>query len=434
MSPTIERPNILVVLTDQQFGDALGCVTDHLETPNLDRLASAGVRFPDTYCANPLCTPSRAALVTGRFPHEVGVTDNGEGIEPSHREAELGTLLSAAGYDCGYGGKWHVTSYDDQTELDAHGFEQYCGFDDHDLADACVEFIERERDDPFLAVASFDNPHNICEWARHQHLPWGDVSRPPVEECPPLPRNFAPPAYEPTAIRPAMEEHPSTWGAMVDAEPDEWRQYRHAYYRLVEKVDKAVGRILDGVNAAGVAEETVVIFTSDHGDMHGAHQMNQKGWLYEESVRVPLIVRAPDGDEDRIDDRLVSLLDLLPTVCDYADVNPPESVRGRSLRPLVEGRQPEAWRDHLVVETGRPLDGRMVRTADYKYAVYIRGRDREQLFSMDGDRAELVDLATSADHREILDEHRRLLLAWGERTDDELIPGRMLSEEALNKG
>jgi arylsulfatase A-like enzyme len=343
----------------------------------------------------------------------------------------VGPLLSEAGYDCGYGGKWHVTSYADEAELAEHGFEQYCGFDDHGLADACVEFVEREREAPFFAVASFDNPHNICEWARDQHLPWGDVARPPVEECPPLPRNFAPPAYEPAAIRPAMDERRATWGAMVDADADEWRQYRHAFYRLVERVDESVGRILDGLDAAGVADETVVVFASDHGDMHGAHRMNQKGWLYEESVRVPLIVRAPDGDAGRIDDRLVSLLDLLPTLCDYAGASTPESARGRSLRPVVEDQEVDDWRDHLVVETGRPLDGRLVRTADYKYCVYRRGRNREQLFAMDGDRDELVDLATSAAHRDVLDEHRRLLLDWADRTDDDLIPGRMLRESAL---
>ncbi|MFB6218336.1 MAG: sulfatase [Halobacteriaceae archaeon] len=409
-----DRPNVLLVVTDQQFAGAMGCANDDLATPAMDGLADRGTRFPNAYCPYPLCTPARASLLTGRPPHEVGVMENNQHIDDEYLADGLGRVFAAAGYDCGYAGKFHVPDIALPAEND-HGFERLCGFDDHAVPEACAEFVERDRGAPFLLVASFDNPHNICEWARGQPLPWGPIEEPPVAECPTLPANFHPPAFEPGVIR-EQEADPDRAYVAFHGDPADWRRYRNAYYRLVERVDRRVGRVLNALDAAGEREDTVVVFLSDHGDGHGAHRLNQKSYLYEEQTRVPLLVDAPDGGGGRVDDRLVAAgLDLLPTLADYAGIDVER--RGRSLRPAVAGDDADG-RESVVVQTATPVPGRMVRTERYKYVVYARGQRREQLFDLRADPGEMVDLADDAAHAGVLEDHRERLLEWCLETGD----------------
>jgi arylsulfatase A-like enzyme len=279
-------------------------------------------------------------------------------------------------------------------------------------------------------VASFDNPHNICEWARGQDLPWGNVPDVPTEQCPPLPDNFSVPPYEPEVIRRIQKGHARVY-PMVDASPERWRHYRHAYYRLVEKADRGIGRILDALHRTGMADRTLIWFTSDHGDGHGAHQWNQKSLLYEECVRVPLLVSIPGHPRAGVADtrHLVSNgLDLLPTLCDYAEVEPPAGLPGASLRPLLETGGTAGWRDELVVETW-PFQGdpsytpaRMLRTARYKYMAYAWGKHREQLIDLECDPGEMVNLAIADDYLPVLHEHRARLRRYCRRTGDEFAP------------
>ena len=430
-----DRPNVLWICTDQQFAGAMRCAgTGHLDTPAMDSIADAGTRFSNAYCANPLCTPSRASMLTGRMPSQVGVEGNDSGIDEQFRDQELGNLFADAGYDCAYAGKWHVTSA--RHVEDGHGFDELCGMDDHRVPEVCAEYLEANRAEPFFLAAHFDNPHNICEWSRDYTAPWGKIDDPPARECPPLPTNHAVPPYEPKIIRDTIEDH---WamGAMEGATAEEWRQYRNAYYRMIESADRGVGRILDALREQGLDEDTLVVFTSDHGDMHGAHQMVQKTFLYEESVRIPLLVSPPgagEGDGGDVSERLVSNgLDLLPTLCDYAGIDAPEDLRGRSLRPLVEADGSgdaggeagddgvDDWRDYVVTETingDAHIDGRSIRTERYKYVVYHEQRHNEQLFDLEADPGEMVDLAESADHADVLERHRDLLLEWCEETGD----------------
>ena len=419
-----DRPNILYIFTDQQYAGAMSCAGNpDLRTPAMDRLAGEGVRFDRAYCSYPLCTPSRAGMFTGMMPHQAGVTDNDMRISPALRPRELGPVLSAAGYECLYGGKWHVPEI---AMPEGHGFRTLCGFSDWALADACIEAIRQPRTTPFFLVASYDNPHNICEWSRQMPLPWGPIPEASTPQCPNLPANFAAGPYEPEALHAERGNRPKVLRAGSFTE-DDWRHYRHAYFRLIEKVDAEIGRILDALRDAGLDENTLVIFSSDHGDGHGAHQWNQKWTLYEESTRIPFILSLKGRTRAGLSDteHLVSnTLDLFPTICDYAGATPPEGLLGRSLRPLLEGQE-TPWRDHLVAETqfgtsggGLGTHGRMVRTRRTKYIVYSWGKHREQLFDMDADPGECVNLAVEARCRETLVEHRALLAAWIEATDD----------------
>ena len=428
-----QRPNILLIITDQQSASAISCAgNEHLHTPAVDALAAQGVRFDNAYCTYPLCTPARASMFTGRWPHEVGIGDNNVGIAEAFREQELGNLLSAAGYTCAYGGKWHVPEI---AMPEGHGFEQICGFDDVALGGCVDGFLRRDHGQPFFLVAGFDNPHNICEWMRNQPLPWGNLPEPPpVDVCPPLPANHAPSPDEPTAVADHRQEFLRR-GILYDFTPEQWRRVRWAYFRLVERVDAQVGLILSALADNGRADDTVVIFTSDHGDHHGAHTLNQKWTFYEESARVPLIVRVPGGATGAVDRHLVTNgPELFRTVCDYAGVDVPDGVGGHSLRPLVEGRTVDAPNEYVVAESRLMAfggcAGRMVRSERYKYCVYERGWPREELYDLHADPGETDNLAGRAAHAEALARHREHLRQWCTSTADNFCGGHYAHPDA----
>jgi len=442
-----DRPNIVYIFTDQQSASAMSCAGNpDLKTPVMDSLARDGVLFENAYVSQPLCTPCRASMFTGMMPHECGAPKNGMPIREDLRGKELGRALQEGGYECLYGGKWHIPQGAMPPQND-HGFRVLCGFQDNRLAEACVSFFREHAQQPpqsrkpFFLVASFDNPHNICEWSRAMPLPWGSIGEPPPpEDCPNLPPNFLPAAFEPSIIR---VEQKCNWAinAYQDRSAEDWRQLRWAYFRLVEKVDREIGKVLDGLKAHGLDGNTVAIFSSDHGDGHGAHRWNQKSALFEEIVKVPLIIRAPNGVAGLRDSRLASIgLDLYPTVCDYAGVTPPSGLRGYSLRPVAEGRRPATWRERLFIETlfdgGRGYDtqGRVVRTPQHKYVCYDRGQHREQLFDMHKDPGEMVNLAVEARHRPLLEQCRRWLAEHVQETGDAFhVPGHSDGHEWARK-
>jgi arylsulfatase A-like enzyme len=360
-------------------------------------------------------------MFAGRMPHELGILGNNQPIDERCRQEELGHLLSAAGYECVYGGKWHVPEI---SIPEGHGFRSICPFDDVGLPHRVRAYLEGSHERPFFLVASFDNPHNICEWRRQQNLPWGPIGEPPrVQECPSLPANYAIPPFEPEAIRLISSANPRIYPGEQYSD-EQWRRYRWGYYRLVEQVDALVGQILDALEDADLADDTVVIFSSDHGDAAGSHHLVQKSFLYEEQTHVPFIVRAPGlGLAGHVDDaHLVSNgPDFYATVCDLAGVTLPAGVTGRSLLPLLKDDQNAGWHDHLVAETyweNHRCDGRMVRTERFKYVAYTWGAYREALFDMQRDPGEMVNLAVRSTYASVLQRHRELLRAWCERTGD----------------
>jgi len=414
------RPNLLYIFTDQQYGGAMSCAGNKdLKTPAMDCLAGRGVRFENAYCAQPLCVPSRAAMITGLWPHEIGATDNAGKWERAPVPL-LGAVLAAGGYECAWFGKWHVPIAVGQSK--EHGFatvENTRGRgNDDQLADAIARFLAKRPSRPWFVVASFLNPHNICEWARGQPTPEGPIGEaPPPEECPSLPDNFEIPFDEPEVIRQIQARHPPGYPT-TGWPPDRWRQYRWAYYRLIEKVDAQIGRILEVLRSTGHWEDTVVVFSSDHGD---GHRWNQKQVLYEEAARVPFIVSLPGLTEGRTDrEHLVNAgLDLFPTFCDFAGVEAPKHLRGRSVRPLLDAAPAREWPDFVVCETefasnagGLGITGRAVRTARHKYICYSEGARREQFFDLEKDPGETMNLIRGPEFRPLGEEHRRRLAQW----------------------
>lgn len=416
----------------------------YIHTPALDGLAKRGRLFTGAYSSNPLCMPWRNSAFCGRYPHETGVTMNAAprgGFNPK-RFPCLGTYFRLAGYDAAYCGKWHLLY--NAKDVSAHGFEMLSsklkqGHDTHVSEDA-VKFLHRPHEKPFLLVASFLNPHNVCEYARRlagrrQSLICGELgAAPPRDQLPPVPFNLAPPRGEPdgmTLIRRAYQVESGPF-PVSKFTPDDWRTLRWGYYRMIEMVDAEIGKVLAALRQANLEDNTWIVFTSDHGECAGAHGFNQKTVLYDESARVPLIIASNSGVAAGSTGKLVNTgIDLLPTMLDLAGLEIPPGLPGCSLVPLLQGNNAANWRNYLVVETNMTqtgevdgltprMEGRMVHSERYKYCLYSRGQRRESLVDMETDPGEMIDLAADPHYREVLLQHREMLARFGSEQGDSL--------------
>jgi arylsulfatase A-like enzyme len=438
-----KKPNILLIMTDQQSADAMSCRMGnrYINTPAMDSLAARGVSFTRAYTPNPLCVPARTSIFSGQYPHVTGVQTNSDiskAMNPAHRC--LGTYFRDAGYDTGYLGKWHMAF--PAKDGSVHGFEYMDAVKNNGIDEAipsrAAAFVQKKREKPFLLVTSFVNPHNICEWARDEELPDGAVGQPPpVEECPPAVKNLAPMNDETdTMLLMRQSFQANRLFPVGNFDENKWRQYRWAYFRMIEKVDAHIGTILDALRTSGQLENTIIVFTADHGDMQGAHGWNQKTVLYDESSSVPLIVAIPGAKGPRTSDRLVnSGIDLLPTLCDLAGMPVPNGLPGLSLKESVESDAGSDPRAYIVIQNkmiqGSPVDGqkpepagRMVRSKKFKYCVFDVGSRRESLADMENDPGETVNLAGKREYKGELERHRQYLREWCRSTSDSfVVPG-----------
>jgi len=426
-----DKPNILFIMTDQQHSAMMSCAGNKwLKTPAMDRLAREGIRFERAYCANPVCVPSRTSMATGVMPCRLGADSNGSGMNigelPSAVDKNsLGKIMKRAGYDMFYGGKVHMCK---SLVPRSAGYDEYFRDSRDQLPAACLKFMKRKRNKPFFVVASFINPHDIC----FAHLARNGIDRQnvlrlhnkasslPLEELPPLPENYVIQQNEPTAIEAHLSPKATTPAITMRKEYDEkaWRINRWIYHRLTEQVDQLIGSILDGLKDAGLEDNTLILFTSDHGNMDASHRLASKGLLYEESVGVPLILKYKGGILSDKTDRqhLVSTgLDILPTLCDYAGVKKPKHLLGESLRLLAEGRPVKSWRTYVASENGW---SRMIRSRRFKYCVYDSIDSKESLVDMENDPGEMRNLVDDPQFRDVLAEHRRLLEDWVKISND----------------
>lgn len=364
-------------------------------------------------------------MATGVMPGRFGIWENGSIKRSDARKvtgagASLGQLMKSAGYNTFYGGKAHMTA-------DLHpsraGYDKFYRGRRETLPDATLDFVKRSRGKPFFAVASFLNPHDI---AYAHAVRNGQRNVPPSvralydrasalseNQLPPLPSNFLPQTNEAGAISIFGKRKATTPSlAMREVYSErEWRVYRWMYRRLTEEADGQIARILDGLKESGLEDNTTVLFVSDHGDMDASHQLASKGVMYDESVRVPLLIRHPGRvAAGRVDERLVSTsLDVLPSLCHFAGIDPPSNLLGL---PLTSDT---ATHRYIVAEN---VWSRMVRTERYKYCVYTEGEPRESLVDMKLDRGETRNLASSPEYADEINRHRAHLREWTERSGD----------------
>ena len=439
------RPNILFIMTDQQFADTLSCTigSEYIRTPNIDSIGARGMLFTKAYCANPLCVPNRTSIFTGRYPHEHGKQINSTKAIDAKEFPNIGMVLRKAGYSTGYFGKWHLPYPFKKATAENSGYDERFDARDFQIAAPAIEFIKKNKSKPFFVVFSLMNPHNICQYGRSQPLPDGDIGEvPAAKNCPPAPANLEKAKNQSDALE-------ALWQARLRAKykntdkrmfaplelwhADDWRKYRWAYYRMVELADKEIGRILSTLREEGLRENTVIIFTADHGDGIGAHRWAQKNMFYDECSRIPFIISQPGRTKAGTSDFLVNNgLDIMPTICDYAGVKAPAKCKGLSLRGIAEGNRPRKKRQYIACSTrfvqdlkedGGPLnlEGRMIRTKDFKYYIFDQGRQPEMLIDMKNDPGEMENLVGNPDYEKVLAGHRRLFARYKKESGDDFL-------------
>ncbi len=436
------KPNILVIMTDQQNAYMMSCTGNKwLHTPAMDAMAAAGIRFSRTYVTNPVCSPSRFSLMTGRYPTFIGMRENTvHGIDKEKLESlypqSIGPLLRKAGYETIYGGKAHFPGikYDD---VEPWGFERLTLDERDGLAADCADFLlNRKKDDqPFLLFASFINPHDICgdailyagkrpdigyikdivkeELAKAKQLPAGVTEEEFFDKyCPPLPPNHAPMIGETSEVDRFVKLRPFQDIVREQWTEKDWRMHRWAYMRLTERVDGQIGIVMDALKRSGLADNTIVIFTSDHGDHDGAHKLEHKTLFYEESAGVPFIVIYPWADQKGVVDNkhLVNNgLDLLPTLCSFAGITPPSDLPGRSLLPLLTREKKVRWRSYTIIENQM---GFLIHTGRYKYELDDQGAVREMFVDLKADPGETRNLINERRYKKKIRQLRAELLSY----------------------
>jgi len=442
-----QQPNILMIMADQLAAQALSLYGNRVcKTPNLERLASEGVTFCNHYSNNPLCVPSRASMLTGRHSPEIRVYDNANEIPSSL--PTMAHFMRALGYQTFLSGKMHFIGPDQ-----LHGFEERLTTDVYPAdyqwiadwsagpafvpsgtalngvveAGPCVRTMQEDYDDdvefqarrkifdiarqedakPFFGVVSFTSPHtpfNVAQqyWDLYEHE---EIGLPDVPAIP-----FAELDYFSKSLFFAHGRHRHT------VTEEHLRKTRHAYFAMISYLDEKIGRLLDQLEDTGLRENTIVMFTSDHGEMLGERGMWFKQCFWEWSARVPLIVSVPGGQLGARVEANSSLVDLAPTLIDLgggaADL-PDELIAGlagNSITALLDGED-RNWPDIAISDylaIGPCVPCRMVRKGRYKY--FFTYGQPDLLFDLVADPHELQNLATDPMHAKALDDLRGIAL------------------------
>ncbi len=463
---TAVRPNILWICTDQQRVDTLGCYGNRfVHTPNLDRLAAGGVRFTRAYCQAPVCAPSRASFLTGRYPRTCRVRQNGQDIPED--EILLTRLLHDAGYIGGLSGKLHLSgcapafcktierrindgydyfawSHDNSTPGDwlmnsysqwlrAQGVEnnrpvrEDCRFVFTGLpaeysqakwcADCAIEFMEASagRNRPWVFSFNCFDPHHPFDPPKEyleRYLPILDQI--------PLPDYVK--GELATKTPPQRKEHRGAYGIKGNFPYDEMTEYDHrlvraACYAMCDLVDEQVGRMLTYLEESGQLENTIIIFHADHGESLGDHGMYLKGcYFYESNVHVPLILSWKDHfTAGTVADGLVELLDLAPTLLEACGLEKHPGMQGRSLLPLLTGEAPtDTFREDVFCEYYKTklggdavsfasmlFDGRYKITQMHTLAASYPQDHKNELYDLETDPEEHINRYDDPEYAEI---------------------------------
>lgn len=451
-----DSPNILIIVTDQQNIDTIAAYRNHftheaygchwIKTPHLDRMAENGYSFLESHSCNPVSCPARSTLWTGRYSTETGLTYNNIGIDKT--VPNMGQWFEKhSHYDRIYCGKWHAGGAWNYPDVEGNrkipGFETLPvgthgtgDFNDFQVSGAVRAYIQNHSyDRPFLVVAGLMNPHDICYWAQGD---WGRKIVPDYDlfqlgkDLPPLPPNFHFSFDDPEP------------NSQVNRSEIEWKNYIYDYLRMVEKLDADVGRMLEAVDSR--KDETLVVFTTDHGEGAGRHRRVQKWHPFEQSVKVPLIYYMPGKIRSHVLDseHIVSQVNLMPTVCDFAGIPEPEDCRGVSLKPILINKEVSLALDIAISEFKHVA--RVVRRGDFKYIKYYlyskdpdkpfvrrsdgkaekfiacvgneryQETDRKLLFNLKEDPWETVDLSKNPDYKQTLSDLEATLIEQFELT------------------
>lgn len=415
-----QKPNILLIVTDQQSFNMISCAgNQYIHTPNIDRIAQNGYMFNNTYCANPVSMPSRFALITGQFSSKVGLKGNTtkvnkEKVLETVHKYSIGNVFRDNGYNTYYSGKTHL--YGAKSSLDDYGFELH----GQDAYEGAAEFAETFfsnpdyiSDKPFFLYLSFMNPHDICYGAgedpRFKTKELSAKSRATTEkylkmksemsreeflsQVPPQPSNMN--------IIPEYKARQTIRGSgLRDWNEEQWMTYRWMYRKLTEDVDNLIGRVLKAMDKAGLTGNTIVVFTSDHGDMQQAHGFVFKSRLLEECQKVPFIFMGKGIQKGIKDDNTLVCngSDLAPTLYDLVGINAPENLPGVSLKPYLTGHGTLPDRKYLILESS---PGMQIHDGKYKYSVLMDMGCTQTLFNISTDPGEEHNIVNNSRYQKI---------------------------------
>jgi len=467
------RPNIIFIMTDDHAAHALSCYGSRInETPNLDRIANEGMRFDNCFCTNSICAPSRAVILTGKYSHVNGVTDNRRVFDGSR--ATFPALLRDAGYETAMIGKWHLKSepvgFDYWNILPGQGAyynpdliemgerKRYEGYCTDIITDVCLSWLKNRRTDrPFCLMFHHKAPHRNWQPGPEHLTMYDDTDIPEPETLfddystrSEAAREQAMTvaehlyfAYDLKVSPPRPDDETdrrlwkNTFGRLTGEQKKRWNEaygpgneaFREAglrgrdlvrwryqryikdYLRCIASVDDNVGRLLDHLDSSGLAENTVVVYTSDQGFFLGDHGWFDKRFMYEEALRMPLLIRYPGVTEPgSVNDDIVLNLDFAPTFLDIAGVPVPGDMQGRSLLPLLEGETPRDWRTsmyyHYYEYPGAHSVKRHygVRTRRYKLIHFYYDIDAWELYDLERDPDELNNVYDDPSYAGVVNE------------------------------
>lgn len=374
MSTIQKKPNILFIMSDDHASHAMSCYGSKLnETPQIDRIADGGMRFDNCFCTNSICAPSRATILTGKYNHINGVETLGRKFDG--RQQTLPKILQKNGYQTAIIGKWHLghggvhdpTGFDYWNVLPGQGDyhnpkmyemgveKQYEGYVTDIITDFSLDWLQnRNEEKPFMLMCHHKAPHR--EWEpdeKHAHM-YEDIEIPEPETFHDNYENRSMAAARATMrIDRDLNEKDLKVDPPEGLSPSElksWKYQRYIkdYLRCIASVDDNVGRLLDYLEETGLAENTIVVYTSDQGFYLGDHGWYDKRFMYEESLRMPFVVRYPQEIKPGTVSQAMALnVDFAQTFLDYAGIPAPEDMQGSSLRPLFNGETPEGWQTSM---------------------------------------------------------------------------------------
>ncbi len=442
------RPNLLIIQTDEHNFRTLGCYRATLppeqalmwgeavvETPHIDSIAQRGALCTSFYATTPVCSPSRSSFVSGRYPHNTPVNTND--IPMNDQIVTFAEILRRVGYSTGYVGKWHL----DGTGKPQWAPERKFGFEDNRymfnrghwkqledtaagprvkatnaageptydvagadeqsfatdfLADRTVEFIRAHRDRPFCLMLSLPDPHGP------------DTVRPPYDTM------FQHQTYRQPRSALKSDDRLPSWG-----QKQQGGFNQAAYYGMVKCIDDNVGKILDALRQSGLSEHTIVVFTSDHGDLRGEHHRQNKGVPYEGSAKVPFVIAYPGKIQPgTIVREALGCVDFHPTILGLMQVAAAGEVEGRDASSLLTaGRAPADWND-IAVLRGTGLEHGWLAAVTKRYKLVVSTNDEPWLFDLENDPDELVNRFLDPAYRQTVRELGQELAAYGQRFGD----------------
>ena len=452
----LKRPNILFIMADDHASHAISAYQSNIiKTPNIDRLAKEGMRFTNCFNVNSLCAPSRAALITGKYSHQNGFMRNGDRFDGS--QVTFPKIMRKAGYETALIGKWHLksqpTGFDYYSVIPGQGTFFDCQFKDIDKSWECGKVVKgyltnvitnksidwmknRDRSKPFCLMVHHKAPHTPHHYPEKYRKLYADaeLSKPESFHADYMQRGTA------------LGTSRGRWSKLDFIIPNhfnkkvpkylkegtkEYKEWAYqcffkGYLRLVASLDDNIGRLLDYLDKSGLSRNTLVVYTSDNGFFLGDFGLFNKMWMYEESLRLPLLVRYPLKIKPKtVNDDMISILDFAPTFLDYAQAEVSKEFEGRSFRSILEGKIPTGWRKaHYYHYYGQydvpPHYG--VRTSGHKLIHYYEN-DNWELYDLRKDPRELQNIYYQPEQSQVI-ENMKIMLKDLQREFNDVVKPR----------